>query len=99
MPKKFHSVYLLLCICAEAQVEDRNEQTDTAVDDNSQRAKKSKHRAKLLQFCENRRPAYFGTWTKRSKQVTPRRPFAKDDEVKTSLPNINRHTVIITSKD
>lgn len=35
-------------------------------------------RAKLLQFCENRRPAYWGTWSKKSKSVNPRRPFGKD---------------------
>lgn len=34
--------------------------------------------AKLLQFCENRRPAYYGTWTKPSAVVGPRTPFAKD---------------------
>ena len=33
---------------------------------------------KLLQFHTNHRPAYFGTWRKRSKQITPRNPFKKD---------------------
>ena len=37
-------------------------------------------RAKLLQFCENQRPPYWGTWTKRSKSVGPRRPFGQDKE-------------------
>ncbi|XP_073978302.1 uncharacterized protein isoform X3 [Rhodnius prolixus] len=36
-------------------------------------------KAKLLQFHENRRPAYWGTWRKKSVKVTPRRPFLKDD--------------------
>ena len=36
------------------------------------------HRAKLLQFCENQRPPYWGTWSKRSTSVTARRPFGKD---------------------
>ena len=36
-------------------------------------------RYKLLQFHENHRPAYFGTWSKRSKVLTPRNPFKKDD--------------------
>ncbi|KAH8550494.1 hypothetical protein BGW37DRAFT_66327 [Umbelopsis sp. PMI_123] len=35
---------------------------------------------KFLQFKEDIRPAYWGTWTKRSKKVLPRRPFAKDTE-------------------
>lgn len=35
-------------------------------------------KAKLLQFHENRRPAYWGTWRKKSVKVTPRRPFLKD---------------------
>lgn len=41
--------------------------------------KKQKYRAKCLMFKENRRPAYYGTWQKRSALVGPRRPFAKDE--------------------
>jgi len=37
-------------------------------------------RAKLLKFHENRRPAYWGTWTKASKMISGRRPFAMDEE-------------------
>lgn len=37
-----------------------------------------KHRPKLLQFNENRRPPYWGTWRKRSSVLNSRRPFAKD---------------------
>jgi len=37
-----------------------------------------KHRQKLLQFNENRRPPYWGTWRKRSSIINSRRPFAKD---------------------
>ncbi|CAH8638899.1 unnamed protein product [Heterobilharzia americana] len=36
-------------------------------------------RAKLFQFTENYRPAYYGTWRRRSRIVTGRRPFARDD--------------------
>jgi len=35
-------------------------------------------RAKLLQFHTNQRPAYWGTWTKKSKFVTGRRPFGEE---------------------
>ena len=42
--------------------------------------KPKKVRAKLLQFCENQRPPYWGTWGKRSKLVGPRRPFGQDKE-------------------
>lgn len=34
---------------------------------------------KLLQFCDNHRPAYYGTWQKISKIVRPRNPFTKDE--------------------
>lgn len=37
-------------------------------------------RAKFLKFAENRRPAYFGTWRKRSKVVKARKPFVLDSE-------------------
>lgn len=34
--------------------------------------------AKLLQFCENVRPPYWGTWRKKSKVISGRRPFGQD---------------------
>ena len=37
-------------------------------------------RAKLLQFHEDVRPPYFGTWQKESKIVTGRRPYGLDNE-------------------
>ena len=39
---------------------------------------KKKIRVKLLQFCENQRPPYWGTWSKKSPFVGARRPFGKD---------------------
>ncbi|CAH1255576.1 CHAF1A [Branchiostoma lanceolatum] len=36
---------------------------------------------KLLQFHENYRPAYYGTWNKASKQLNPRNPFKKDEDL------------------
>ena len=35
-------------------------------------------RYKLLQFHTNHRPAYFGTWRKKSRLINPRNPFKKD---------------------
>uniref|UniRef100_A0A914XZ53 Chromatin assembly factor 1 subunit A n=1 Tax=Panagrolaimus superbus TaxID=310955 RepID=A0A914XZ53_9BILA len=35
-------------------------------------------KAKLFQFHTNYRPPYYGTWRKRSKIITGRRPFAKE---------------------
>ncbi|KAG0036284.1 Chromatin assembly factor 1, subunit A [Podila clonocystis] len=35
-------------------------------------------RMRLLQFAENYRPAYFGTWSKRSKHINGRRFLGKD---------------------
>lgn len=37
-----------------------------------------KFRWKLLQFDENKRPPYWGTWRKKSIFVKPRKPFAHD---------------------
>lgn len=36
------------------------------------------YRAKFLKFKENRRPAYYGTWRKKSQKLGPRRPFVQD---------------------
>ena len=37
-------------------------------------------KAKLLQFHENQRPAYWGTWTKKSDFVSGRKPFGQDKD-------------------
>ena len=34
---------------------------------------------KLLQFSENYRPPYYGTWRKISRFISPRNPFKKDE--------------------
>nr|XP_033810298.1 chromatin assembly factor 1 subunit A isoform X2 [Geotrypetes seraphini] len=36
-------------------------------------------RMKLLQFCENYRPAYWGTWNKMSETIHARNPWSKDN--------------------
>ncbi|NWU72810.1 CAF1A factor, partial [Pterocles burchelli] len=38
-------------------------------------------RMKLLQFCENHRPAYWGTWNKKTTTIRPRNPWAKDNKL------------------
>ncbi|MCJ8737746.1 hypothetical protein PDJAM_G00027730 [Pangasius djambal] len=38
-------------------------------------------RMKLLQFRENYRPAYWGTWSKKSSHISPRCPFKLDKEL------------------
>ncbi|XP_061871195.1 chromatin assembly factor 1 subunit A isoform X2 [Colius striatus] len=38
-------------------------------------------RMKLLQFCENHRPAYWGTWNKETTLIHPRNPWAKDSKL------------------
>ncbi|KAI9484131.1 MAG: chromatin assembly factor 1 subunit A-domain-containing protein [Benjaminiella poitrasii] len=38
-------------------------------------------RMKLLQFSENVRPAYHGTFTQKSRAVNGRRPFAQDNDI------------------
>ncbi|XP_060037933.1 chromatin assembly factor 1 subunit A isoform X1 [Erinaceus europaeus] len=38
-------------------------------------------RMKLLQFCENHRPAYWGSWTKHSTVIRPRHPWAQDSKL------------------
>jgi len=37
--------------------------------------------AKLLQFSENTRPAYYGTWRKTSKHISGRKPFGMDHDI------------------
>ncbi|XP_022670775.1 chromatin assembly factor 1 subunit A-B-like [Varroa destructor] len=42
-------------------------------------------RAKFLQFVENYRPAYYGTWRKTCPQITGRRPFNKFEDFDYSI--------------
>ena len=42
------------------------------------KTKKERMKVKLLQFHENHRPAYYGTWQKTSSDVKARRPLGKD---------------------
>lgn len=35
-------------------------------------------RAKLLQFSENNRPPYYGTWRKKTAKLKAKNPFKKD---------------------
>uniref|UniRef100_A0A8C0G3R2 Chromatin assembly factor 1 subunit A n=1 Tax=Chelonoidis abingdonii TaxID=106734 RepID=A0A8C0G3R2_CHEAB len=38
-------------------------------------------RMKLLQFSENHRPAYWGTWNKKTTVIHPRNPWSKDNVI------------------
>ncbi|XP_047003340.1 chromatin assembly factor 1 subunit A-like [Schistocerca americana] len=38
-------------------------------------------RPKLLQFWDNRRPPYWGTWRKKSSVISQRKPFNKDEKL------------------
>ena len=37
-------------------------------------------KAKFLKFHENYRPAYYGTWKKKSKFISARKPLGKDKD-------------------
>ncbi|KAG7197927.1 hypothetical protein KM043_016164 [Ampulex compressa] len=56
-------------------VDEENDDTSNIVDETHDT---EKQRPKLLQFAENRRPPYWGTWRKQSSCVQSRRPFSKD---------------------
>uniref|UniRef100_A0A146LFT6 Chromatin assembly factor 1 subunit A n=1 Tax=Lygus hesperus TaxID=30085 RepID=A0A146LFT6_LYGHE len=61
-------------IIVESVVEEKSDHEDEA----ALCVKTKRQRAKLLQFHDNRRPPYWGTWRKKSSAVTPRKPFAQD---------------------
>ncbi|XP_074834454.1 chromatin assembly factor 1 subunit A [Carettochelys insculpta] len=48
---------------------------------NSVPERKKFGRMKLLQFSENHRPAYWGTWNKKTTVIHPRNPWSKDDKL------------------
>ena len=55
-----------------------DEQDDLIITTTKSEEKKKPTKAKLLQFCENIRPAYWGTWSKKSNIITSRRPWGQD---------------------
>ncbi|XP_076748664.1 uncharacterized protein LOC143422124 isoform X2 [Xylocopa sonorina] len=55
-----------------------DEENDGSTNIVSQDIVVEKQRSKLLQFVENQRPPYWGTWRKRSWNINSRRPFSKD---------------------
>lgn len=57
------------------------EESDVGEVISEEQPKARRCRAKLLQFHDNRRPAYYGTWSKCSKVILPRRPFGKEKEL------------------
>lgn len=50
---------------------------DVVIVDTESSHPKERLRAKLLQFCENVRPPYWGTWRKSTDAIGGRRPFAR----------------------
>ena len=67
---------------AKAALSPESDQANVECDDDvimmSSPTPPPKPRMKLLQFHTNVRPAYFGSWSKRSRIVTGRNPFKMD---------------------
>jgi len=64
----------------ESDPEDLAEESNEKIILNDAKADMKIPKAKLLQFHANQRPAYWGTWTKKSQFISGRRPFGKDEE-------------------
>ena len=54
---------------------------DSMVKPTANNSSKVFKKAKLLQFHDNQRPAYFGTWTKKTAKISGRKPFGEDKEL------------------
>ena len=75
-------------ICSQKDVEKNdNEDTEdserTVLDEDTEDSevvsRTNLMKAKLLQFNENNRPPYYGTWRKKSKHICPKNPFKQDE--------------------
>ena len=62
--------------CEDMEVDD--DVIVTSSDTVERRTHRDNVRYKLLQFHTNHRPAYFGSWRRRSGLVSARNPFRKD---------------------
>jgi len=58
-----------------------NETQDEDDDEDEEVLIKNQIKAKFLQFSENTRPAYFGTWTKSTNKITGRKIHGLDNDV------------------
>ncbi|XP_061393191.1 chromatin assembly factor 1 subunit A [Musca vetustissima] len=59
-------------------VEDELERVGEAIVEDTPAYIREEMRVKFYKFHDNRRPPYYGTWRKKSKVITGRRPFAQD---------------------
>ncbi len=66
------------CKATRSLIESESEESDSViiVSDN---ALERKPRFKLLQFRENHRPAYYGSWQRARGSITPRNPFRRNE--------------------
>ncbi len=86
--KSYTSDYIKKCklcprkgkVCRNRRTEGERVENDDVVSSTSDTAssKQALPKFKLLQFAENHRPAYYGTWRKTA-TVNPRNPFRKDE--------------------
>ena len=67
----------------EILIEDDNSDLDVQIIEKKKITEKKKIvvKAKLFQFHTNNRPAYFGSWNKKSEHISPRNPFRRDTQV------------------
>ena len=56
------------------------------MDEEAQSSTKRRMKAKFFKFQENYRPAYYGTWRKKTTHISARRPLGKD--------TVSRRTVL-----
>ncbi|RZF40791.1 hypothetical protein LSTR_LSTR009276 [Laodelphax striatellus] len=67
-------------IIIEAEVNEENGSEKSGKEVHKEKRTK-RFKAKLLQFVENRRPPYWGTWRKKSNNIGARRPFNLDKTI------------------
>ena len=68
-------------ICSQKDVEKNDDVIvlDEDTEDSEVVSRTNLMKAKLLQFNENNRPPYYGTWRKKSKHICPKNPFKQDE--------------------
>ena len=75
---RFQTEYLSLTFSILYVFFDHSDDKEVVCVDEQKQSKGTVMKAKLLQFHENYRPAYYGTWRKNSKQITARKPLGQD---------------------
>lgn len=88
-PSRQHTSPVIEVIDEDEDEDDDNSESSSVVEIQDDDDKKAVYmKAVFLKFYENNRPPYYGTQRKRSKNISPKNPFKKDEVINLFLASM-----------